>query len=268
VTTATHQALVAWEDRTVPPVRLPLEIRLLGSLQVTRRGQTIPEAAWGSERAKALLVYLLWKGPAGASREELSAALWPDRSVEEAANVFHVTLHRLRRALEPKSNRQANYILHQRGTYRFNSEAAHWLDVTTFRRLVTTDTPESLQAAVALYRGPYLADAGWVLPPEVEIERQALEQLYVSALRQLIAQLDSRAAGPYLEKLLAIEPADETAHRLLTLGYLARGRRDLARRQVARWRQALAEVELRPTAEIRALWEKVEQNAKRGKQGG
>jgi DNA-binding SARP family transcriptional activator len=60
------------------------------------------------------------------------------------------------------------------------------------------------------------------------------------------------------DKLLAVEPADETAHRALVSSYLARGRRDLARRQVARWRHALDELDLEPSPEARGLWRMVE----------
>ncbi len=56
----------------------------------------------------------LWKSPAGATREELSLALWPGRPVEETANVFHVTLYRLRRALQPEGSQECewSYIQH------------------------------------------------------------------------------------------------------------------------------------------------------------
>jgi DNA-binding SARP family transcriptional activator len=85
-----------------------------------------------------------------------------------------------------------------------------------------------------------------------------LELLYEDVLRRLAAQTGSREAAFYLARLLAVEPADETAHRALVLSYLARGRRDLARRQVARWRQALDELDLEPSPEVTALWQMVE----------
>jgi DNA-binding SARP family transcriptional activator len=70
--------------------------------------------------------------------------------------------------------------------------------------------------------------------------------------------VEEAEAGTYLEKLLAVEPADETAQRTLVAGYLSRGRRDLARRQVVRWRETLAELSLKPSPEARALWRIVE----------
>jgi DNA-binding SARP family transcriptional activator len=242
------------------PEELPLEIRLLGPLQVIRKGQAVPDGDWGTEKAKALLAYLLWKGPGGASREEISTALWSGRPAEETANVFHVTLHRLRRVLEPEIHhgRDWSYILYEGGRYHFDFQAPHWLDVTAFQALISKGTPEALQEAVALYRSAYLEDVDWALPPEVEWERRVMERLYEDALRRLAAQATSREAELYLDKLLVVEPADEAAQSALVTSFLARGRRDLARRQIDRWREVLAELDMAPSPEAMALWEKVE----------
>lgn len=258
VVTSTHHALMIWEDRASQPANDVLEIRLLGPMQVLRNGQPVSEADWGTERAKALLAYMLWKGADGATREEISAALWPNRPADETGNVFHVTLHRLRRVLEPERRRGSRHILHRDGRYVFNPDAPHWLDVAALRALIRVGEPAALRKALSLYRGAYLEDAGWALPPEAETERRALEGLYASALHRLAAQVNDQERTLYLEKLLAVEPADEGAQRALVTSYLARGRRDLARRQVARWRETLAELELAPSPETRALWERVE----------
>jgi DNA-binding SARP family transcriptional activator len=260
VAASARQTLNAWEGHASPPADTPLEIRLLGRLKVMRKGEPLPEGAWETEKAKALLAYLLWKGPTGATREEISTALWPDRLVEETANVFHVTLHRLRRALEPEPGkiREKGYILYQLGRYRFNPDAPHWLDATAFRELIAAGDPDSLREAVALYRGALLEDMDWALPPEVETDRRALEELYVFSLRRLAARVEGNEVQIYLERLLAIEPADETAHCALVTGYLARGRRYLARRQVARWQATLAELDLEPSPEAMELWRMVE----------
>jgi DNA-binding SARP family transcriptional activator len=260
VVTSVRSVLTAQGQFSPSPADLPLEIHLLGPLQVIRTGQTVPDGDWGTEKAKALLAYLLWKGPNGASREEISTALWSGRPVEEAANVFHVTLHRLRRVLEPEVHRGRDwsYILYEGGRYHFNFDAPHWLDVTTFQALISKDTPEALREAVALYRGAYLEDVDWALPPEAEWERRVMERLYEDSLRHLVAQTAGREAELYLDKLLVVEPADEAAQSALVTSYLARGRRDLARRQVSHWRNALAELDIAPSPEALALWERVE----------
>jgi hypothetical protein len=132
------------------------------------------------------------------------------------------------------------------------------LDVTTFQSLIGEGKPASLREAVALYRGPYLEDVIWALPPEAECERRIMERLYADALRRLAVQTRGQEAMPYLEMLLAVEPSDEATHNTLVTSYLARGRRDLAQRQVTHWRRTLAEVDLEPSPEARALWLKVE----------
>jgi DNA-binding SARP family transcriptional activator len=255
ITTPPDQILNVGEPQTAP-----IEIRVLGSLQVVKNGQLIPEAAWGSEKAKGLLAYLLWKSPAGVTREELSHLLWPNRTTEETANVFHVTLHRLRRVLQisPNHAQELSYIQHDRGRYRFNTAASYWLDLAAFEALLSREEAVSLQAAVNLYRGAYLEDMAWALPVEVEAKRRQLEQLCANALRHLAAQANDRDSLLYLERLLALEPADELAHQALVLGYLARGRGDLARRQAKRWQQALIEFDLEPSTETRDIWAMVE----------
>ncbi len=263
VVASVHQVLTARERQPLSPAGTPLDIRLLGPLRVIREGEPLPEAAWGTEKAKGLLAYLLWKGPAGATREEISTVLWPDRLPGETANVFHVTLHRLRRALEPgpRAGHGMHYVRYELGRYCFNADAPHWLDVRAFRALVAIGKPAALREAVALYRGSYMEDMGWALPPEAEADQRALEGLYADALRRLVAQAEEGEAAIYLEKLLTVDPADEPAQRTLVAGYLARGRRDLAWRQVARWRETLAELGLEPSSEARALWHIVENRA-------
>ena len=242
----------------VPAPPQSLKIRLLGDLQIVRNEQVIPEAEWGSEKAKIMLAYLLWKSPEGVTREDICLALWPERTLEEAANVFHVTLHRLRRVLLQSKNKEgssATYILHDRGKYRFNTDLPHWLDVTTFEALIRQDNLSAFREAINLYQGSYLADSSWALPSDVEMERRRLEQLYSDALRRLANQASVREASYYLEKLLLVEPADEQVHRALILGYLSQGRTDLARHQAKRWQQSFTELDLEPSPETHAMWE-------------
>ncbi|RME69968.1 MAG: hypothetical protein D6784_17465, partial [Chloroflexi bacterium] len=196
-----------------------LEIRLLGPFRVLLNGQPIPEAAWKTGKAKALLAYLLWKGESGASRDELIAALWPERTPEEAANIFHVTLHHLRRALEPdlKRGRHSSYIQFEEDHYLFNLEAPHWIDTVVFEQLAASREVARLDQAVRLYRGPYLNGLDWDLPLTLEVERRRFERLYLDILRRLAVVSQGRVAESYLEKLLAVEPADEAAQQTLVL---------------------------------------------------
>ncbi|MCB0170660.1 MAG: hypothetical protein KDJ97_08915 [Anaerolineae bacterium] len=253
--TSNDQILNHWEYQDTP-----LAIRVLGPLQVFRQGELVSEMDWGSEKAKILLAYLLWKGSVGATRAEISEVLWPDRFVEETANVFHVTMHRLRRVLQPGgTGKQRNgYIQCKRKHYYFNADLPHWLDVTTFQQCIKSNHLPDINAAVELFRGPYLDGLTWLLPPEVEIQRRHFERLYVDGLRRLAAHTEGQQSVAYLEKLLLIEPTDEAAYSALVLGHLARGRRDLAQQHIARWQQALIEFEGELSPGIQSIWKKVD----------
>jgi two-component SAPR family response regulator len=240
-----EQAL-ATTDVVAQPQKIeaaPVAIRVLGVLAVYRHGRRVQETEWGGEKAKGMLAYLLWKSRDGATREELCDMLWPERPLAEVANVFHVTLHRLRRVLEPGRGRGSSYVIHQGNRYRFNRQAPHWLDEREFLNLVQQKETSSLKEAVELYRGCYLDDLAWALPAEAEGRRRRLEQHYQSALRQVAAQVCADQAEPYLQRLIAVEPADEAANRALIDYYLARGRHDLAQQHEKQWQTALLEYE-------------------------
>jgi predicted ATPase len=74
-----------------------LRIRALGAFAVWRDGAAVPFEAWRSAKARELLLYLVLHGP--RSREQIGLALWPEASDAQVRNVFHVTLHAMRRAL-------------------------------------------------------------------------------------------------------------------------------------------------------------------------
>ncbi len=83
-----------------PPPAAPagaLKVAALGNLEVELAGRSAL-AAMGSARTRELLVFLLLH-PAGATKEEVGLALWPEASASQIRNSFHVTLHRLRGVL-------------------------------------------------------------------------------------------------------------------------------------------------------------------------
>jgi DNA-binding SARP family transcriptional activator len=242
------------------PGTIPLRIGLLGPLEVTVKGQPVPESAWESERARELLGYLLWKGSAGAASAELAEALWPDRAPEQSANSLYVTINRLRRVLELdlERPRDSRYILSDGGRYRFNYDAPHHLDVDEFMQLAASSNANQLRQAVELYRGPYLENSDWSLPPDVEAHRRNLEQIFLQCLRRLATQTTGQEDLHYLRRLLAVEPLDESANLQLAERLLARGRTDLAFEQLAQYRRLLEEVDEQPSDAMRLLWRKVE----------
>src|SRR2546427_15075 len=86
-----------------PPVAPPkqtsgtrhLTIRALGALQIS---QAAGPLIWASAKPRELLLFLLCH-PEGRTREQVGLAFWPEASIEQVRNSFHVTLHRLRKTL-------------------------------------------------------------------------------------------------------------------------------------------------------------------------
>jgi DNA-binding SARP family transcriptional activator len=216
----------------LPACTAPLAIYALRAMEVTHRGVRVPQEAWGSEKGKGMLAYLLWKGSEGATRDEISAALWPDRDESDARNVFHVTLHRLRRVLEPERQRGSSHVLFEHGRYRLQKNDALWLDVDAFEALACAPDAPKLARGVALYRAGYLEDVAWALPAEAEIERRRLEVLYEHALLRLTRLLPPKARENYLLRLIQQVPGDEEANEMLLSDYLMIGRNDLAKKHL------------------------------------
>ncbi len=82
--------------------RFHFEIRTLGGFEVRLNGgDVIADAQWTGHRQKLLLKAILVNGCREIPKDILMDALWPDSSHEAALKRFKVTLHRLRRILEP-----------------------------------------------------------------------------------------------------------------------------------------------------------------------
>src|SRR5215218_9685711 len=96
--TTEHRVPLHLEPRTPDAARATLRVLALGPLQVFVNGKLVESMAWGSARPRELLVYLLMH-PEGRTKEQVGLVFWPDASAAQLRNSFHVTLHRLRKAL-------------------------------------------------------------------------------------------------------------------------------------------------------------------------
>lgn len=74
-----------------------LRVSCLGRFALYVEGMALPDALLPTGKVRELLVYLLLHDD--ASKEEIALALWPDASAAQVRNIFHVTLHHLRRSL-------------------------------------------------------------------------------------------------------------------------------------------------------------------------
>ncbi|HWG84905.1 MAG TPA: response regulator [Deinococcales bacterium] len=166
------------------PPKLPMvQARGLGEAGVTWVGR---EVTWGSKKAAEFFFYLL-EHPGGTTTWEAAEALWPEKDEARAASVFHTTLHRLRKTLEPEAVQSANR------RYYLNPELDIQYDVRQYLEAAKSAQSRSdaaaFETAVALYRGPYLAgfDSEWC-----EERREALHATHLGLLLEAAKLTEAR----------------------------------------------------------------------------
>ncbi len=239
----------------------------LGRLSVSRDGVPVPDAAFGRQKARALLGALLAaRGP--VHREQLAEWLWPQTPLERAFAGLRVALHGLRRGLAPEleANAPGSPVVADGETVRIAlGEQDEW-DVASFLDIVrgrSDDAHEEiarLERAEALYAGPFLPDwpyADWAAPARRELEernREVLERL-AAALAQ--AGRLQEAIRRY-RRLVSLEPEREAWHRALMGCYARAGERAQALRQYHACRTVLRrEQGVAPGPETAALYREI-----------
>ena len=233
-----------------------IEARALGETRALVDSRLISDAEWRSNRAKEMFFYLLCCG-AGQTKEQITAALWPDLSPAKASSNFHINLYRARRAIFP-----GIFTLEQ-GQYELNSDLNIWFDVAEFENLLSraeslphgSKKVANLEQAVELYRGPFLGEfySEWT-----EMRRHQLEDKYLKVL-SLLANFNAdrgryNKAIALLEKFIAIDPYHDEVHCQLMGWHLAAGDKVSALRIYTRYLDTVAsELESPSPTQMREL---------------
>ena len=251
-----------------PAPRSALRVLALGPLQVIVNGELIESTAWGSARPRELLVYLLMH-PEGRTKEQVGLVFWPDASAAQLRNSFHVTLHRLRKAL---GNAAWISLAHDR--YRVDPTVLEEFDVLEFERDVTAarralkrqedGASATLEQALARFRGDFL-DGEPVGDWHLE-HRDRLQRIYVDALMELGGRLaaeerHAKAAEAY-RRVLARDELHEEALLALMKAHAAMGERSQALRVYRRFADRMREeLDAEPDAETTEFFEKLQAGA-------
>ena len=151
-----------------------MEFRILGPLEVVEEGQPI---RLGGARQRAVLALLLTRPNQVVSTDRLIDDLWGTDQPKTAANTIQYYVSQLRKLLG------ADRIATRPPGYAIRVEAGE-LDLERFEAFVERGDPESLREALALWRGPPLADFAYESFASEEIAR--LEELRLIALERRI----------------------------------------------------------------------------------
>jgi adenylate cyclase len=250
-----------------------LTIHLLGPVQVTLDGQ--PIAGFETEKGRASLAYLAAEPDRTHRREALAEMFWPGRAEGAArANLRH-TLARLRQVIGDRGA-EPPFLVPTRHTIRLNGSTDAWIDVAAFSALLPGHQPigpatnphtvHQLEAAVRLYRGPFLEDLS--LPDSADFEewrvlrREQFGRLAFEALYRLAEAYerdgDYERALAHAWRQVELEPWEEAAQEQVMRLLALTGRRAEALAQYEAYRCLLAaELGIEPSAETARLFERI-----------
>lgn len=250
------------EERPKPQ----LEVYALGRGYALVNGQQITN--WDGALPRNLFFYFV-DHPL-VTRDEIFKTFWPDLSVKEATNVFHVTKRKISERISMKVGEPGSYELTQYsgGFYMPSDKVVRHYDAGDFqesveRALMTLDKREEellLTRAIDLYKAPYLQTIE--MPWTIE-RRSQLKQLYAQALINMgrIAQQrnNPHSALGYFTRALKETPEREDIHRNVMALYMELEMFEDARAQYHRLEQILSEtLNIGPSRETRNLYELLE----------
>jgi DNA-binding SARP family transcriptional activator len=217
------------------------EITLLGGFAVRVEDQQIPDNVWRRTRAAQLVKVLALADGQRLLREQAMDLLWPDLDRAAASGNLRKALHYARGALGSAT------AIADRGGVMALFPAGVVVDADVFETAARRALADGVgyQAAAELYSDDLLPEeryASWAEQP-----RDRLRALHLDLLR---------AAGQW-ERVLAIDPADEQAHRGLMQRALDAGDRGAVVREFELLRHRLrADLGVGPDRATITLYEK------------
>ncbi|MEM8861979.1 MAG: NB-ARC domain-containing protein [Chloroflexota bacterium] len=245
-----------------------LDLKLLGTFQVTRDGQ--PVTKFRSANVRGLLVYLALRGGhpnsfgRPAERDRLATLFWPEEPEGVAKTNLRQGLYHLRNALKDKTADPSFFVI-DRLTVMLNPAANVRVDVAAFSQAIGQD---DLDSAASLFGGEllpgFVCDSpdfeSWLRHERDKHNRAALDVLSQLTERAL-GQQDFPSAKTYAQRQLKLEPWREMAHAQLMQALALSGEREAAIAQFEQLEEILAsELGLSPQQETFDLIRQIEQN--------
>jgi len=199
-----------------------------------------------TRKTAALMAYLALNAGRTHPREYLAELIWPECDMDSGRHSLNVALSSIRRQIETAGDSPRLLEIS-----RHNVSLLHGAirtDVGQFelslQRAAAAESDreaiEHLASAVEVYRGELLSGfyEEWIFP-----EQHRLHEVYLLALDGLIGRLerlhDYEAALDYALRAVRVDPFRLTAHRDAIRLFLAVGRHEEARRQLAEMKRRL-----------------------------
>lgn len=248
-------------------------IRTFGGFRVKHGSQgPIEDRQWGGRLPKLLLKAIIVHGLRDIPKEVLIETLWPEADPAASARNFKVTLHRLRKVLQPDLGRGVRSAYVHLGDGRISLDQGHCrVDVQRFleaakktrnggARLDGKALRDLCRRARDLYTGDFLPEEPYA--PWAEMKRLALRDTYRHLLeteaRILMEAGTLAAAADLYAELLQMEPCLEAATQVLMGLYARLGRRGDALQVYAAFAEELLEqLGARPDPQTQDLYDQI-----------
>ena len=257
-----------------------LEIQTLGAFRVLRDGRTpIEDHQWGGRRTKLLLKAIVVHAVYDIPKDILIEDLWPESDPTASQRNFKVTLHRLRKILEPdlaKHGRSA-YIHLKDNLISLDRQRCR-VDVQRFleyrkdiKRAALAKEHQVIldhgRRLLALYQGDFLAEDPYA--PWAEMKRQALKDEYIATATAMAAiyrkQERWAEAIQCCRTALAADPCLEQAGAMLMEILAAQERRTDAVKVYEQLRAALrSDLGVEPDPGVTAVYRRIRADLPKG----
>jgi DNA-binding SARP family transcriptional activator len=204
-----------------------LRFRLLGEARLAAGDSATDGFRVSTQKGMALLVYLAMNAGRAISRPVLADLLWGDRVDAQARQSLRQCLLTLRRDLEPSLS---GVLLADDHAIGLRAEAIE-VDAEAFAQAANAPDFAQRQLCLTLPWGSFLQDYHTGAEPFDEwvvAERNRLDALAIRTFAEMADRFDAAGDGERailaLERLVAVDPAEEDRHRrLLSLEARYRG---------------------------------------------
>lgn len=245
-------------------------VYLFGPFRLLHEKQPLGEPVWRRSKAKSLLKWFILHPGELCSADQLVDLFWPEVSPEAAYSNFHVTIHYLRRLLEPTITRGQDSLYIRRHTnnfYQLVIDAGWWSDVLEVQNLLEgakrlERTGEDTKAAFCYRKIVSYCERGF-LPEDTYEEafhqyRRHYDCLYQQALLRLIEIYQQRnelhEVLEYAYQALHQDPYYEPAIKAVASVYIGQGNVSGAARMLDEFERFLdEELSIEPGKDIQAL---------------
>lgn len=236
--------------------------------------QSVGELMQRRNKARMILKWFLLNPGKLGSADEFIDLFWPEIPLDKALGNFHVTMHYLRRMLEPTlTARQESTFIHRKPNnfYWFQMDEHWWMDTSDLEMLLERGREYDLRgddrrAAYYYRKVAQYCSQGFLLEDEAEDwllpYRNRYKHIYSQVLLRLIQihtqwnELDD--VLEYAYQSITSDPYSEIAIRAIVDAHLQQGNVALARHRLeAFWSSLYSDLGLHPNKEFYALRERI-----------